>query len=220
MKKIPLVIAASLLLIGIGWYLWSKQHTAQPTPQTASINNTTPDVIPAPSTETTNGVISSIKDAMGLGKKMACTYTNPADPSASSTVFIDGQKVKTATIIKGETMYGIFDGDTQYTWSSGKEKQGFRMTKSCMDEIKNSIPQTPVKNTPPNAPVQDYASFDTAQNVSCKAADAEDFSIPADITFVDQCEMFRNSLKGLNQMQQNLPAGVKLPDGVNIPAQH
>lgn len=184
-----------------------------------STSDQTSDIAPQPPVEQKNGVISSIKDAMGLGKKMSCTYTNPADPSVSTTVFIDGQKIKTTTAVKGETLYGIFDGNTQYTWTAGATKQGFKMNKSCTDELKNLAPQTPAGNapTPAPTPVQDSQSFDNAQNVNCVAADDTDFSIPSDITFTDQCEMLRNSVKSLNQIKQQLPAGAKLPAGVNVP---
>ncbi|MBO8888972.1 hypothetical protein INN86_14050, partial [Staphylococcus aureus] len=66
-------------------------------------------LIPA---ETGGGMISSIKDAMGLGKKMKCTYSDPSKTGVVSTIFIDGQKTKFSSVVNGETVSGIFDGTT------------------------------------------------------------------------------------------------------------
>ncbi len=207
MKKILIPIIILLILIGI-WFVIKKAPAPQEnnTPPTQSLSDATP---PTPEKST---VINSIKDAMGMGTKMECTYALGTDANTTSTIFVDGQKIKTATSVSGMTMYGIFDGDTQYTWTEGSTTQGFKMSKSCMDEMKNLAPQKAQGNVPTPAPVQDYQSYDKAQNVSCKAATEDvDFSIPSDITFVDQCEMMRDSMKAMEQMKQQLPSGMKMP---------
>ncbi|MDD5084104.1 MAG: hypothetical protein PHT88_04245 [Candidatus Moranbacteria bacterium] len=210
MKKTLLIAVVIAIIIAAGWYFWNKSSAPKAAPDTSEA---TPEMAPLPSIEEKTGVISSIKDAIGLGKKLACTYTSTGNSAISSTVFIDGQKTKTIAAVNGETMYGIFDGKTQYTWTTGANKQGFKMDKSCMEELKTLAPQAAA---PTPAPIQDYDSFDAAQNVSCTAAEEEDFSIPSDITFVDQCEMIKSSMETLDQMKQKLPDGVKIP-GVSTP---
>jgi hypothetical protein len=54
-------------------------------------------------------------------------------------------------------------------------------------------------------------SFATAENVRCTPATSEDFSIPTDIVFTDQCEMLKNSMKALESMKGQLPAGMNIP---------
>lgn len=204
MKKLVPIAAVLIVLAGIGWYLSNRQDAAPVSEQGEGILRT---AMPTPGDAP--GVIGSIKDAMGLGKKMKCTYAD-AQNGASSTVFIDGQKFKFTSEVNGEKMYGVFDGDTQYMWTTGQTKQGFKMGKACMDELGKMAPQTEgSKNT---APAQDFEkSFEMAQNVRCEPATSEDFSIPTDVTFVDQCAMIKDSMKALEGIKGQLPAGVNIP---------
>lgn len=205
MKKLLPIALILIVLAGIGWYLSQKQEgspTADKAAETA---------MPVPGGG--SGVIGSIKDAMGLGQKMKCTYSAKDGSGASSTVFVDGKKLKFTTDANGEKMYGVFDGDTQYMWTTGTEKQGFKMTKACTDELAQAAAhmmeggQKGAAATPQDL----QESFDTAQNVQCEAATGEDFSVPTDITFVDQCEMMRSSMKELEQMKGKLPEGFTIP---------
>lgn len=212
MKKV-LAIVVVVVLLAITGYLWNRRNTSQPnesTTNTAPISENT-----APQTKDTSSVIGSIKDAMGLGKKLRCTYSDTTGTGATSTVFIDGQKVKFSTTVNGETSNGIFDGETQYIWTTGKTNNGFKMTKACMDEMKDFASKMSSGNTPETTPMKDYSSFDDAKNINCESAENEDFSVPATIEFVDQCEMLRNSMKALDQMKQGMP---QVPQGVNMPS--
>ena len=207
MKKLLPVALILIVLAGIGWYLMNREPSAPASEQGEGISRTamqTPGDAP--------GVIGSIKDAMGLGKKMKCTYSAKDGSGVSSTVFVDGKKFKFTTDANGEKMYGVFDGDTQYMWTTGAQQQGFKMTKACTDELAQTAAKMTEGSTANTATPQDLEkSFDTAQNVQCEAASGEDFSIPADITFVDQCEMMRESMKALESIKGQLPAGVKIP---------
>jgi hypothetical protein len=157
-------------------------------------------------------VIGSIKDAMGLGQKMKCTYSDKDGSGVSSTVFVDGQKFKFTTEANGEKMYGVFDGDTQYMWTADAKKQGWKMTKACTEELGKTAEKMTEGSSTSTATPQDFQeSFDSAENVRCEPAGSEDFSIPADITFVDQCEMIRDSMKALEQMKGQLPEGFTIP---------
>lgn len=206
MKKFIPVILVVLILIGIGAYVANQR---QGTPATDSSQPASEMPAQSQQTPEKSSVINSIKDAMGFGEKMKCTYSDPENASATSTIFIDGQKVKFMTAANNETMYGIFDGKTQYMWTTGKTKQGFKMDESCMDEIKQFSSQLPGGSE--IAPVEDFQELDSAQNVQCEPAKGEDFSIPSDINFIDQCEVLRNSMKALDQMKQNLPNGTQIP---------
>lgn len=208
MKKfLPLVVGA-VLLIGVGLFIREKQNAAGP--QEESQESVAPSQSQsAPET----GVISSIKDAMGLGQKMKCTYSVPDDTKQpiTSTIIVDGQKYKFTTEMNGEISYGIFDGETQYMWS-GVTKQGLKMTKSCLDELNKTVSKNE-ENRPSSAPTTPQSfeqSFGGAENVKCEPTN-EDFSLPANVNFVDQCEMMRNSLKSLEGIKDSLPAGVTIP---------
>ena len=209
MKKfLPVALVLIVLLAGFGFYLFGRQATVPSSEKTDSVE-TVPEQA-SPQAEEKSGVISSIKDAMGLGKKMQCTYTDKDDSSVSSTIFIDGQKFKFTSEMNGEKMYGLFDGETQYTWTTGKEKQGWKMTKACLEELGQTAKQ--VTEGQPSSTPEDYqAAFDNAENVACAPAANEDFSVPTDIVFTDQCEMLKNSMKALESMKGQLPAGMNIP---------
>src|SRR3990167_9560301 len=103
MKKLLPVALILIVLAGIGWYLMNREPSAPASEQGEGVSRTamrTPGGAP--------GVIGSIKDAMGLGKKMKCTYSAKAGSGVSSTVFVDGKKFKFTTDANGEKMYGVF----------------------------------------------------------------------------------------------------------------
>lgn len=161
----------------------------------------------------TGSVIGSIKDAMGLGAKMKCNYSMKLEGSdpVKSTAYVEGKKYKSTGTFAGITSNTIFDGDTMYIWQEG-QKTGMKMTMSCMEELKASLPQDQ-KSAPGVKSPEDQ--FKDATETSCSpTTESVDFSAPAGITFQDQCEM----MKGLMDMKGKLPAGMpaNLP---NIPTQ-
>lgn len=191
MNKVIIAAVAAVVLLAAGWYFMSSRSTApQPEPSTTS------DTLLAPPAEKNTSVLGSMKGVMGLGKKMACTYT---EAGVSSTVFVEGNKMKFASTVNGSTMYGLFDGSTQYTWSEGGEKQGFKMDAACLAEMKQWAENTPAGSA---ASTRDYETLGALENVQCVPAESEDFSVPAGITFADQCAMLRDSMKALEQMQR------------------
>lgn len=208
MKKILVVVAVVIFLVLVGLFMRGKQISPQDMGQkgTATPTEATPQTAPEK-----NGIISSIKDAMGLGQKMRCTYTAPDAKGApvTSTIAVDGQKYKFTSDSKGEKLYGLFDGETQYTWTTGTTKQGWKMTKACMEELSKSVPTS--NGAAPETPQDAQKSFANAENVQCVPSASEDFTVPTDVNFVDQCEMMRNSLKALDGMKGKLPAGVNIP---------
>lgn len=210
MKKLILIIAIVLVLV-LGWFVFfGSKDAVSPTTSSDNKQITTQDSGALPVAEK-NSVISSIKDAMGLGKKMKCTYSAAtATNGDSSTVFIDGQKYKFTSEANGEKISGIFDGETQYMWTMGATKQGFTMTKACIEELGKARGQTGEDaNTPASQNIADF--FDDAKNIVCEVSEGEDFSIPTDITFIDQCEMMKNSLKTLEGIKGQLPTDVNIP---------
>lgn len=211
MKKLLPIVLVVVVLAGIGWYVSQNLYLGQELPLITvdGGNKFAETAMPVPGD--TKSVIGSIRDAMGLGTKMKCTYSDKGGSGVFSTVFVDGQRFKFTTDANGTKMYGVFDGETQYMWTAGKEQQGFKMTKACTDELAKMAGQTEAGAASTATPQDFQESFDNAQNVRCEPAGSEDFSIPADITFVDQCAMLRDSMKALEGIKGQLPAGVKIP---------
>src|SRR3989344_4592978 len=199
MKKLVPIVLALIVLAGAGWYLMQKRGGSQ-------VSEKSGDAL---SETATSGVIGSIKDAMGVGKKMKCTYALADGSGASSTVFVDGQKFKFTSEMNGETVYGLFDGETQYTWTTGAKKQGWKMVASCMEALGQQAAQMTAGDS--TAPQNVQESLDTAQDVQCEAAASEDFSVPTDIEFVDQGEMIKKTMEALEDFKGQLPDGVDIP---------
>ncbi len=208
MKGILGAVILVLVLGGGGWFFLSQKTDVSRSENAGQGVKTAEEQSPS--------VIGSIKDAMGLGQAMRCTYVaGEAGESVTSSVFVSGQKFKSESEVNGTKVHALFDGDMQYTWM-GDTKQGTKMSKVCLDELKGSLPdvQGGTGGTPK---IEDYSqTFDAANNVSCVAAAGADFSVPTDVVFIDQCAMMKESLKMMEQYKDKLPAG--MPSG--IPTQY
>lgn len=214
MKKFLPVFALVIIILLALWFFWFRLRSTSPSTEQGGSGETSSQTA-LPPTEEKNGVISSIQDAMGLGKKMKCVYS-ATDGNGASTIFVDGQKFKFTSEVNGLKMYGLFDGATQYTWTS-KDKQGWKMDKTCLDELSASVPKVTQENSGTGSSDQPTSqsdlrdSFASAQNVQCSPATGEDFSVPADIIFADQCQMIKDSKKAMEQVKDKLPSGFKIP---------
>jgi len=163
---------------------------------------------PAEVKKETGNVISSIKDAMGLGKKMKCTYSvGTGDSKFESTAFIDGKKYKSSSMIAGKLAYAYFDGEVMYSWMEDT-KTGTKMTMACINDLKTSLPENQPANIPSVAKSPEE-QFDNAVNANCVPAETADFSVPTDVTFTDQCEMMKKTLDSMKNIK--LPGNVKMP---------
>lgn len=173
------------------------------------------------------GVISSIKDAMGLGKTMRCTYRIKNKEGEMETVaYVDGKKYMTEMTIAGNAQKSIFNEDGMYSWSVS-EKRGTKMSKACMDELAKGAPKSApsADQDVPGAPdPTGEKAFDGATDVKCEDVSDVDFSIPTDVNFVDQCEMMKKMMDNVRNMPTvpNMPnsAGMGADQGVpNLNAQ-
>lgn len=197
-----------VLLVGIFFWWQGKKATAPMMEQSQSVATTTEQT---PS-DTGKSMVASIKDAMGLGKTMQCTYAGDGDTTTSSTVVVAGQKFKSTTVTKDKTVYALFDGENQYTWMSDS-KQGMKMSKACLDKMKDTVKSmTPTEQSA--APQDVSKTFDVAKNVACETAPSVDLTVPTDITFTDQCAMMEKSLQMMQEVKDKLPKGITIP---NIP---
>ena len=208
MKKVLLGLglsAMALMLAGCG------QQTA--TTQNTPADNGQP-VATAPTEQKDNSIISSLKDAMGLGKQMKCTYTTTINGSTlETTSFVECKKFRSTTMIAGKQTNMFFDGDTMYTWVDG-QASGMQMAMSCINDLKAASPQGQASAPTVQAPED---QFKNATDVKCVAASDADFTVPTTVTFSDQCALLKKS----TEMMKNLPKGTvptDLPTNMpNIP---
>jgi len=145
-----------------------------------------------------DSVVGSLKDAIGLGKKMECVYK---DAEGDVKTYIDGGKYKSVITTKEGEMVSIFDGSDFYGWNT-KTKEGYVMKKTCMEELAKNVPK--VEGTENSNPADFETTEDIVEDVSmnnCKETGSVDFSIPKDVKFVDQCEMMKNLTNSLKDFK-------------------
>lgn len=178
------------------------------TTQNAPASNAQPAAKPDQSAQNSNSAFSSLKDAMGSGQQLKCTYTttvNGAD--VPMTAFIQGKNYRSTIVAAGKTTNLLFDGDTMHTWVDGMTT-GMQIKMACINDFKAAAPQgqpgVPAIPSPEDR-------INSATNVSCVPSTDADFTVPATVTFTDQCAMLKKSA----EMMKNLPKGT-VPG--NIPA--
>ncbi len=146
------------------------------------------------------------------GKKMRCTYAVAMGEgnTLTTTMFADKDRYRTEVELPTGTTVSIFDGKAMYTFTKGT-KQGMKMDIECAKGLKDSLPKTDQATVP--VP-QTYDSPETAignvPDIACaETSESPDFSIPSDITFVDQCAMLKASLDQMKNIQNQIPDGVR-----------
>ncbi|HPN96566.1 MAG TPA: hypothetical protein PLK35_02255 [Candidatus Moranbacteria bacterium] len=190
MKKATMlfVMLAGLVLSGCG----------QKTPSEIQVPDTQKESV-TPESNNDTGIVTSIKDAMGLNRTMECTYSIKNEMEAKS--YVQGNKIKSFTDIGGVKNITLFDGETFYMWIENKS-EGTKMTKTCMEEMAKDLPKPSGENTASPADLKDIQEgYKDAMNVKCQSASDVDFSVPSNIVFADQCEMMKAMMKGLSNMK-------------------
>jgi hypothetical protein len=171
-----------------------------------------------------SGVINSIKDAMGLGQTMKCTYSDTMDGKTFvSEAYVKGDNYKAVNEVDGKKMNSLFDGKTIYSWTEG-EKKGTRMDIKCFEDMPKPEEKVTNKPAPAALPVEEKKpedEFKSAQDVKCEPASGIDFNPPTDITFEDQCAALKAMMEKFKDIKvpggnmPNIPGGNpgNVPDG-------
>jgi hypothetical protein len=197
--KQALIVGVVIIVLAGGWFFLRGNQASTPADESSPTGS---NALPNPAMQPKeSGVISSIKDAMGLGKTMQCTYASSTGKDAvTSTVLVDGKKFLAETSVNGKKSHVLSDGDVQYIWSDDS-KQGMKMSMTCLADLQKSLPAA-AQSAP-----EDYAkTFDTANNVNCTAVSGGvSLSVPSDVTFTDQCAMLKESMKALEGMKGKIP---------------
>lgn len=204
-----------VLVVGGAFFLWQGKSATAPITETV---DTTPTETETGLNESGVGMIASIKDAMGLGKTLQCTYAlneGGATMGMMSTVMVDGEKFKSTTVMKDMTMYALFDGENQYTWMSNS-KEGMKMSKACLAKMTDTVKNLPQSPAAPSQPKNVSKDFEMAKNVQCEVSGSVDLSLPVGITFTDQCAIVEQSMKMLEQMKEAMPGEVTMPVMPNV----
>lgn len=204
------VVLLVVLLIGGGtWFLLSEKEESN------KVSSVTNESITVPSSESgapktipeQSSMVRSVKEAMGMGGQMRCTYTSGEGAAAmTSIVLVAGERFYTQVVTSGVTTAALYDGNAQYVWTIGST-QGMKMTKACLENLKASIPQD-APSSQSQAPTDYQNMFDMAQNVQCESIETDpiDTLLPKEVVFSDQCAMLEQGKKMMEQYQKKLPA--------------
>lgn len=139
-------------------------------------------------------------DMIQSGKKVKCVYVvESGGQKTRMTVHTEGKKYKTEMTFNGKEMNSIFDGENVHTWTKG-EKTGMKMDLECMKQFGEQATEESKDYTQMSGNVQDL--FEGAFDISCGAVSDIDFSVPADVSFTDQCEMMKKQMEAIEKMQQ------------------
>jgi hypothetical protein len=197
-----------IVVIGVGAY-WYTSHAPANQSALEGGQNAIEKAKDAKEMIEDKGMVSSIKDAMGLGTAMSCTYTmDSGGQTLESTVQVEGEKFRSESTIAGVKTYALSDGSTQYMWTSATN-QGFKMDKACLEGMKEMREESTDKEMPSMEDAK--AALDMAKNVKCSPASSVDFTVPTNITFTDQCAMMKDSMKMMEQYKDKMPAGMNIP---------
>lgn len=165
------------------------------------------------------GMIASIKDAMGLGKAMKCTYEiGEGDQAMEMVTYVKGEQYRSESMFQGMKTMGVYDGDMMYNWTVG-EKKGFKMSKKCTDELAQMNQNQNTNQEREMNQGEDVQNmeenFDNALNVKCEEVSNIDLSLPSDVEFVDQCEMLKNSMNQMQDMMNKYQGEMQGMPGMN-----
>ena len=173
----------------------------------------TPAATPAPTSETPakESFSGTLEELLAKGKSVKCVSTAEAEGGKTEGEFyIDGATGRTKSVTKitqaGQTqvMNSIMTKEAVYTWTEG-QKQGFLFPVTKTEPTPSASEPTTAEPTAPAA-----AKPDAKYNMDCEAWRVDDsfFTVPTDVTFVDQAAMIKDLQK---------KAGVQIPANVNIP---
>ena len=144
MKKIflgTLAVVFALMLSACGNKASNQQGSAT---DNASIG------VQAPAqADNSGGVINSIKDAMGLGKKMECTYAdNLNGPSVTADVQIDGKNYRAVSDLNVKKIYSVMKDGVMYTWGEISGIPAMKLDMSCLKDLQKNLPSSQQADSP------------------------------------------------------------------------
>lgn len=188
MKKIALLSLILLASVALTGCLFQKTAT--------------PAAIPAPTSETPvkESFSGTMQELLAKGKSVKCTSVSENDSGKTEGEFyIDGASGRTKSVTKitvaGQTqvMNSIMTKEAVYTWTEG-QKQGFLFPVSKTEPTPTTAEPTTAEPTAPAT-----GQPDEKYNMNCEVWKVDDslFTVPTDVTFVDQATKLKELMKNI-----------------------
>ena len=148
-----------------------------------------------------------LQAALQAGKKIKCTMIIPGDSeekSAQTEFYFDGEKYRSMMDVNGKKNYTIFDGKTFYNWQDSQAK-GTKMDKECLDKLQEETIKLPTEEENMEEPktVDKILEDNKAAKFNCQEVDQIDLSLPANVEFIDQCEMLNKIKEQAEKLQES-----------------
>ena len=150
-----------------------------------------------------NGFMGGLKEAMQGGVAMKCVNT---DADGEWVTYTNGKKFRSEGIEGGKTQIVLVTDGASYIWEKGA-KTGQKMDMKCIKDFQKDIGM-------PDFTEEDEMDFDytpeeleaeeASGKLKCTPATDADFSVPTDVTFVDQCEVMKKEMAGFKEQMQNM----------------
>ena len=150
---------------------------------------------------------SGIAGLLEKGDKIKCEYKiETGDDNATVLTYIDGEKFKTESNMGGIQAVSIFDGESYYSWTTGKTKQGSKIDKRCMEEMEAETMGDEMDEDDDYdmtfGDVDDIVAWENDMQMNCSKTGNIDWTIPTDIKFIDTCKMMENMENQTQNMEQ------------------
>jgi len=143
--------------------------------------------------ESSGNLSEELKKMAASGVEMKCTYSVEDENGKSEVVsYVQGEKYKTEATINQKKTTTIFDGEVIYSWIEG-EKNGTKMDLECVNKLGGNEADSN-EESEPTADENEENFIETmaeTPDIKCERFSGEDFSIPDNINFSDQCELLR-----------------------------
>lgn len=150
-----------------------------------------------------NMTFSDLVSSIEKNEMLECKYLIQDEETLEdieANAYVDGEKYKTITYTSGgDTLYSIFDGEVFYSWSKDSA-EGFKMEKNCARRFSGTQQEQEDDGE------FDLGSFKTSNRlfeedvvINCQPTPYVDVSVPAEVRFVDQCEMLEGQIEAIRQ---------------------
>lgn len=186
-KKLPIIVGAVLVivLLGAGVFFFMRK------PKAPAMTTTGEEV----QTQQQTGSMkkrSSLRDLMGLGQNLTCTYSD-AQGKSVGTMYVSGADVRSdfdVTTPEGDNLVShmITDGTTVYIWTDG-QAVGFKQTLTAMEDSSGETTEESGETQTVN--VDEEVDFD------CNnwTVDRSKFDLPTGVEFSDFSTMMQDAMQ-------------------------
>ncbi len=150
-----------------------------------------------------SGFMGGLKEAMQGGVSMKCVNI---DADGEWVTYTNGKKFRSEGLLNGKTQIVLVVDGASYMWEKGA-KTGQKMDMKCIKDFQKDMGM-------PEYVEEEKMDFDyTPEKIEAEEASGKlkctpttdaDFSIPTDITFVDQCAVMKQNMTGLKEQMKNM----------------